>query len=92
MSSNQRKGDVKLATLQKSLVKVVAGALYIFTEVQKDKFNIQTIAQMVAVITATVGKVSYDLSFLLYNHSLGHCVQQIMNLQNYCLGTISQNM
>ena len=62
MSSNQRKGDVKLATLQKSLVKVVAGALNIFTEVQKDKFNIQTIAQMVVDITANVGKVSYDLS------------------------------
>ena len=62
MSSNQRKGDVKLATLQKSLVKVVAGALNIFTEVQKEKFEIQTIAQMVADITAIVGKVSYDLS------------------------------
>ena len=34
MSSNQRKGDVKLTTLQKSLIKVVAGALNIFTEVQ----------------------------------------------------------
>ena len=62
MSSNQRKGDVKLATLQKSLVKVVAGALNIFTEVQKEKFEIQTIAQMVADITAIAGKVSYDLS------------------------------
>ena len=30
-SSNQRKGDVILAALQKSLVKVVAGALNIFT-------------------------------------------------------------
>ena len=63
MSSNQRKGDVKLATLQKSLVKVVAGALNIFTEVQKEKFEIQTITQMVADITAIVGKVLYDLSF-----------------------------
>ena len=62
MSSNQRKGDAKLATLQKSLVKVVDGALYTFTEVQKEKFEIQTIAQMAADITATVGKVSYDLS------------------------------
>ena len=41
MSSNQRKGDVKLVTLEKSLVKVVAGDLNIFTEVQKDKFEIQ---------------------------------------------------
>ena len=41
MSLNQRKGDIKLATLQKSLVKVVAG----------------TVAQMVADITAIVGKV-----------------------------------
>ena len=63
MSSNQREGDVKLATLQKSLVKVAAGALNFFTEVQKDKFEIQTIAQMVADTTATVGKVLYDLSF-----------------------------
>ena len=44
MSSNQRRGDVKLATLQKSLVKVVAGTLNIFNEIQKDKFEIQTIA------------------------------------------------
>ena len=36
MSSNQRKGDVRLATIQKSIVKVVAGALNIFTEVKKD--------------------------------------------------------
>ena len=60
MSSNQRKVDVKLTTLQKSLVKVVARALNIFTEVQKDKFQIKIIAQMVADITAIVGKVSYD--------------------------------
>ena len=60
MSSNQRKVDVKLTTLQKSLVKVAAGALNIFTEVQKDKFQIKIIAQMVADITAIVGKVSYD--------------------------------
>ena len=46
ISSNQRKGDVKLATLQKSIVKV----------------EIQAIAQMVADITAIVGKVLYDLS------------------------------
>ena len=73
MSSNQRKGEVKLATLQKPLVKVVAGALNIFTEIQKDKFNIQTIGQMVADITANVGKVSYDLSLKrreLINYSL----------------------
>ena len=62
MSSYQRKGDVKLAILQKSLVKVVAGAPNIFNEIQKDKFKIQTIAQMVADITAVVGKISYDLS------------------------------
>ena len=40
MSSNQRKGDIKLAALQKSLVKVVVGALNIFTDVQKEKFEI----------------------------------------------------
>ena len=62
MSSNQRKGDVKLTTLQKPLVKVVAGALNIFTEVQKDKFEIKTIAQMVAGITTISGKVPYYLS------------------------------
>ena len=56
MSSNQRKGDVKLVTLEKSLVKVVAGDLNIFTEVQKDKFEIQKIAQMVADITAVFFK------------------------------------
>ena len=58
MSSNQRKGDVKLATLQKLLVQVVAGALNIFTEVRKEKFEIQTIAQMAGNITAIVWKVS----------------------------------
>ena len=62
MSSNQRKGDAKLNTLQTSLVKVVAGALNIFTEVQKDKFEIQTITQIVAGITTISGKVSYYLS------------------------------
>ena len=62
MSSNQRKGELKLATLQNSLVKDVAEALNIFTEVQKEKFEIQTMAQIVADITATVGKVSYDPS------------------------------
>ena len=61
-SSNQRKGDIKLATLQKLLVKVLAEALNILTEVQKDKFEIETVAKMVADITAILGKVSYDLS------------------------------
>ena len=46
----------------------MAGALNIFTEVQKEKFEIQTIAQMVADIAAIVGKVSYDL--LLRRHEL----------------------
>ena len=62
MFSNQSNGDVKLATLQKSLVKVVAWALNIFTEVQIENFEIQTIAQIVANITAIVEKVSHDLS------------------------------
>ena len=62
MFSNQSNGDVKLATLQKSLVKVVAWALNIFTEVQKENFEIQTIAQIVANITAILEKVSHDLS------------------------------
>ena len=56
MSSNELKGDVKLVTLEKSLVKVVAGDLNIFTEVQKDKFEIQKKAQMVADITAVFFK------------------------------------
>ena len=49
MSPSQ--GNVKLATRQKSLIKIVVGNLNIFTEVQKEKFEIQTIAQMVADIT-----------------------------------------
>ena len=40
MYSNQRKGDEKLATLQKSLAKVVVGTANIFTEVKKEKFEI----------------------------------------------------
>ena len=51
MSPIQRQGNVKLATLQKSLIKIVARNLNIFTEVQKEKFEIQIIAQMVADIT-----------------------------------------
>ena len=46
MSSNQRKGEVKLATLQMLSVKNVAGALNIFTEVQKETF-VKLISQMV---------------------------------------------
>ena len=46
MSSNQRKGEVKLATLQMLSVKDVAGALNIFTEVQKETF-VKLISQMV---------------------------------------------
>ena len=41
---------------------------HIFTEVQKEKFEIQTIAQMVTDITAIAGKISYDLS--LKRHEL----------------------
>ena len=74
MSSNQRKGDVKLATLHKPFVKVVIAAIIIFTEVQKEKFEIQTIAQMAADINnAIAGKVSYDLSLKrreIVKHSL----------------------
>ena len=62
MSFNQRKGYFILVTLQKSLVKVMAGNLNIFTELQKEKFEIQTTAQMAAYITAIVGKIPYDLS------------------------------
>ena len=51
MSPSQRQGYVKLATLQKSLIKIVAGNLNIFTEVQKEKFEIKTISQMVSDIT-----------------------------------------
>ena len=61
MSSSRRKGDLKLATLLKSLVKIMAEPLNIFTEVQKDKFEIQTIVQMLVDINAIVGKVLYDL-------------------------------
>ena len=59
MSSNQRKGDIKLATLQKSLLKAVPWAPNIFTEVLKKKSEIQTIAQMVPDITAIVEALSY---------------------------------
>ena len=62
MSFYQRKCDIKLATLQKSSVKFVVGTLNIFTEVQKEKFKVQVIPQIVADITAIVGKISYDLS------------------------------
>ena len=40
----------------------MAGAPNIFTKVQKDKFETQTIAQMAADITTILVKVSFDLS------------------------------
>ena len=95
MPSNQQKGDDKLATLQKSLLQVVAGALSIFTEVKTEKFEIQKIAQMAADIITTVRKISYNLS--LKRHELKKSslkpelksfFQEIMNLQSYCLGMI----
>lgn len=39
----------------------MARALNIFTEAQKEKFEIKAIAQMAADINATVGKNLYDL-------------------------------
>ena len=73
----------------------MAGALNIFTEVQKDKIEIQTIAQMVADITAIVVKVSHDFSLKrreLIKSSLKpefrYLCSAYNDLQNYCLGTI----
>ena len=40
----------------------MARALIIFTEVQKQKFEIQTIAQMATDIDAIVGEKLHDLS------------------------------
>ena len=40
----------------------MAGALNIFTKVHQEKFEMQTIAQMAADITAIVGKISNNLS------------------------------
>ena len=39
----------------------MARALTIFTEAQKEKFEIKAIAQMAADVNATVGKNLYDL-------------------------------
>ena len=39
----------------------MARALNIFTEAQKEKFEIKAIAQMAADVNATVGKDLYDL-------------------------------
>ena len=73
----------------------MAGALNIFTEVQKDKIEIQTIAQMVADITAIVVKVLHDFSLKireLIKSSLKPEFRYLCSanndLQNYCLGTI----
>ena len=49
MSSYQGKGEIKFTTLQKSSVKDMAGALNIFTEVQKEKFETQNITQMILI-------------------------------------------
>ena len=40
----------------------MAGAPNIFTKVQKDKFETQTVAQMAADITTILRNVSFDLS------------------------------
>ena len=56
MSSNQRKSGGGSAALQISLGKLVAEALNTFTEVEKEKFQIQAIVKMTADIAAIVGK------------------------------------
>ena len=49
MSSNQIKGDLKLATLQKSLVKAVARAL-IFAEVQKKSLKYKQLHKWLQIL------------------------------------------
>ena len=63
MPSNQRKGNGKLVSLQKLLVKVVARALN-----KVNKFEIQLTTQMAVDTTAIAGKISYYL--LLKKHEL----------------------
>ena len=49
MSSNQIKGDLKLATLQKSLVKAVVRAL-IFAEVQKERLKYKQLHKWLQIL------------------------------------------
>ena len=77
------------------MAEVVTGDLNTFTDVQNEKFEIQTIAQVVADITAIVGKVPNNISLKWrelikssFKPEFRFCVQRIMNVQNYCLGTI----
>ena len=95
MPSNQRKGDVKLTSIQISLVKFLAGGLNIFTEAREEKLEIKAIAQMSADITEIVRKISYDLSLKsrepikpFLKPDFRFFVQQIMNLQCYYSGKI----
>ena len=73
-------------TLQKSLVKFVVGALSIFIELQKEKFEIHTITQIAVYINAIVRKISCDISLKrheLIKLALGICFMYIINLQSY---------
>ena len=95
MPSNQRKGDVKLTSIQISLVTFLAGGLNIFTEAREQKLEIKAIAQMAADITEIVRKISYDLSLKsrelikpFLKQDFRFFVQQIMNLQCYYSGKI----
>ena len=57
MTTLKKKSDKKIAKIEKSPVKIVAGTFCIFCEVQKNTFEIQDVTQLTADVTAIVGKL-----------------------------------
>ena len=57
MTTLQKKSSIKIAKTKRSQVKFVPLSLYIFSEVQKNTFEIQDVTQLTADVTAIVGKL-----------------------------------
>ena len=57
MTTLQKKSSIKIAKTKRSQVKFVPLSLYIFSEVQKNTFEIQDIAQVTADVIVSAGKL-----------------------------------
>ena len=62
LNSNQRKSDVKLVGIQKSLKKALNATILMLEEAQKPDFSVQSMAQKTVDIAAILGHASYEVS------------------------------
>lgn len=62
LNSNQRKADVKLVGVQKSLKKALNIGLSVIEEVQKKNVSLQNIAQKTVDMAAILGHASHEIS------------------------------